>query len=111
MDDGGGGPLRRSNKGLSVAVRVQPGASVNRIDGMVSDAEDNRRVAVKVTAVADKGKANKAIIKLLAKAWKVPAGSIDIAAGATQRNKTLLLADASEAMLTRLQEWLKTMPS
>lgn len=106
-----GGPLRRSAKGLLVGLRVQPGASVNRIDGIVSDADGACRIAIRVTAAPEKGKANQAVIKLLSKAWKVPASHIEIATGAPQRNKTLLLTDSSEAMLTRLVEWLKTMPS
>ncbi len=105
------GPLRRSGNGLLLAVRVQPGASANRVDGIVGGADNTLRVSVKVTAAPDKGEANKAVIRLLAKTWKVPASRIEIAAGATQRNKTLLLKDEADAMLTRLQEWLKTMTS
>lgn len=108
MVDGANGPLRRGDGGLLVAVRVQPGASGNRIDGIVTAADDSQRIGLRVTAPADKGRANKAAAKLLAKAWKVPAGSIEIVAGASERNKTLLLAGETELLRARLLDWLKT---
>lgn len=107
MGEDGNGPLRRGDGGLLVSVRVQPGASANRIDGIITAADDSRRIGLRVTAPADKGKANKAATRLLAKAWKVPPGSIDIVAGASQRNKTLLIAGEAEMLHSRLREWLR----
>ena len=48
------------------------------------------------------------MIKLLAKAWSVPAGTIGITAGATDRNKTVLVAGEAAALHRRLENWLAT---
>ncbi|WP_421693824.1 DUF167 family protein [Aestuariivirga sp.] len=53
-------------------------------DGAVS-------LAVKVTAVPDKGQANKAVIETLAKACRLPKSAFELVAGATERNKTVLV--------------------
>ena len=48
-------------------------------------------LAVKVTAAPDKGRANKAVIEVLAKAWRLPKSAFALVAGETERNKTLLV--------------------
>jgi uncharacterized protein (TIGR00251 family) len=103
-----GSPLRRCEEGVLMAVRVQPNAAANRIDGIDVAADGSPRLKLRVTAAPDKGKANKAAVKLLAKACGVPPSSIAVAAGATQRNKTLLLQGESETLYARLDEWLRT---
>jgi uncharacterized protein len=69
-----------------VELRVTPRAGRNEI-GAVRDG----RLLVKVTAAPEDGKANAAVIKLLSKAWHVPATSMEIIHGETSREKTLLL--------------------
>ena len=60
-------------------------------------------MAFLVTAVPEDGKANKAVIALLAKRLKLPKSAIDIASGATDRRKTLLI-DGDPALLAQLTE-------
>ena len=64
-----------------VTVRVQPGASRNEI------AERDGQLVVRVTAQPADGKANKAVVKLLAKHFGVPPTSIEIVRGHTRRDK------------------------
>ena len=48
-------------------------------------------LAVKVTAVPDKGRANKAVIETLAKACRLPKSAFQLVSGETDRNKILLV--------------------
>ena len=58
------GPLRRN----LLAVRVTPKASRNEVTGLYRAADGAVSLSVKVTAAPDKGQANAAVIKVLAKA-------------------------------------------
>jgi uncharacterized protein (TIGR00251 family) len=85
---------------------VQPGGGENRIEGVVRAADGQVRLKVRVTAAAESGKANRALIKLLAKAWRLPAGGIELVVGAKARNKVLLVEGEPEAVSRRLEAWL-----
>ncbi|MDP6831119.1 MAG: DUF167 family protein [Alphaproteobacteria bacterium] len=99
-------PFRVIRDGVAVAVRLRPGASANRIDGIQTMADGARRLQVRVTAVPEKGKANQALIKLLAKAWRVPRGSLSVIVGAKDRDKSVLLQGDGGADVKFLQRWL-----
>jgi uncharacterized protein (TIGR00251 family) len=81
---------------LSLSVRLTPKASRNAIIGWAQDAAGNRFLKVSVTAVPEKGKANKALIALLAGEWGISRQSIEIAKGATAKNKLLIIKNISE---------------
>lgn len=78
--------------GCLVSVRLTPKASRARIEGIARDADGRSWLKVSVTAVPENGKANAALIALLAKAWRLPKGSLAVTAGATARRKTLRIA-------------------
>jgi uncharacterized protein (TIGR00251 family) len=61
------------------------------------------RLKIRVTVPPEEGKANRAVIELLAKALKVPKSSIRIKRGTTGRMKTLEIEGIS---LAKLQEKL-----
>ena len=98
-------PFTVVRDGVAVAVRLRPGASANRIDGIQTMADGRPRLQARVTAVPEKGKANQALIKLLAKAWRVPRGSLAITAGAKNRDKTVLLQGLGMADMKFLERW------
>ncbi len=77
--------------GLVVPVRLTPKASRDGIEGLREDAAGGWVLAVKVTAVPEKGKANAALEKLLAKALGIASGRVSVVGGATSRNKELLV--------------------
>jgi len=95
--------------GVRVALRVTPKASKNAVTGFKETAGGGRALAVSVTAVPEDGKANEAVIKLLAKEWRVPKSSLDVVAGATDRNKVLHVAGDADALLLRLDAWAKVL--
>jgi uncharacterized protein len=47
---------------------------------------------VRVSAVPDKGKANAAVVALLARAFDVPKSAVSLVSGETARQKTLAIA-------------------
>jgi hypothetical protein len=67
-------------------VRAQPGASKSGIRG-----EQQGALKVSVTQIAEKGKANKALIEVLAKELGLKRSQIELLAGPTQQNKRFLI--------------------
>ena len=98
-------PFRANDAGIAIAVRLRPGASANRIDGIQTLADGKLCLSVRVTAAPEKGKANQAMIKLLAKTWHVPRGNLSVITRAKDRNKTLLLQGEPDAQMRILNLW------
>ena len=71
---------------MLLEVKVQPRSNRNTVE--VID-QGKLRVRVRVTAAAEGGKANQAVVALLAKKLGVPRSSITIVRGATSRSKVL----------------------
>lgn len=91
--------------GLRLAVRLQPGASCNRIDGPACLDDGQTVLKVRVTAVAEKGRANKALIALLAKTWHLPKTAFELTAGQQNRRKLLTLTGDTSDLAARLEDW------
>lgn len=92
--------------GLRVAIKVTPKASRDRIGDAFTDADGRAVLKVSVTAAPDRGKANDAVIRLLAKAWSVPKTSIKVASGATDRRKTLHVTGDAAGLENKLRKWM-----
>lgn len=75
-----------------VAIRVTPRAASNRIAVEPATADTPARLRVHVTTVPEDGKANKAVIALVAKALGVPKSRVAIVRGETGRDKLLRIA-------------------
>ena len=67
-----------------IAVKVQPGASTNRLVGKVGD-----EWKITLTAPPVEGRANQACIEFLARLLGVPRSAVTIARGKTGRRKLL----------------------
>jgi uncharacterized protein (TIGR00251 family) len=97
-------PYRMTAGGLlRIAVKLTPRASRDAVQGIERDAGGTARLKVMVRALPEAGKANAALIKLLAKVWKIPRSSLDIAAGETSRLKELELKGEALPVI----DWLK----
>ncbi len=97
-------PIRRAGADLILALRLTPRAARARIGGVFTDAQGNCWLQASVTAPPDKGRANAALIALLAKALRVPPSSILLETGDTNRLKRLRLADCTPATEDQLKE-------
>lgn len=84
-------------------VRLTPRASANRLVGLVAEADGGVALKVMVTAAAEDGKANAALIALLAARWHLAKSDIAILAGATDRRKTLHIAGPPAGLLPALE--------
>lgn len=79
-------------------IRVQPKASKNEIGDFLEDGT----LKVRVTAPPEDGKANAAVIKLLAKRLKIAPSALEITRGHASRNKTIEIAELTDDELKRL---------
>ena len=89
-----------------VRVRLTPNAAGDRIDGWQTAADGLEHLAARVRAVPEKGKANIALIALLAKSLGLAKRQIELARGSTSRIKTVCLhvGDAERAGLLKTLE-------
>ena len=83
-------------------MKLAPGASRQRIEGCVPAPGGGSALKVAVGAPAVDGKANAALIRLLADALGVAKGTITVVAGATQRRKLLHIAGDPGSLARRL---------
>ena len=83
--------------GTRLRVRVKPGARKAAILGVHDGA-----LRVAVTAVAERGKANLAVVALLASALDLPAASVTIVGGKTSQNKVVEIGSDVAAICTML---------
>lgn len=100
-------PLAPRSDGVTLAVRLTPKASANRIQGLVAEAGGDIVLKAAVTAPPEKGKANAALIKLLAKAWSLPKTSLTVISGATDRNKVLHIEGDPDRLMTQIESVLE----
>jgi uncharacterized protein (TIGR00251 family) len=100
-------PIRRLPDGIAVSVRLTPKAAADRIDGVTSDAAGRAALKARVTAAPESGKANAALLGLLAKRWKLPKSSLSIASGAKDRNKVVHIAGDPAALERRIAQWIE----
>ncbi len=88
--------MLKDQAGLRLAVRVTPKASRDRIVGWQGDV-----LKLCVTAVPERGKANQAVLRLLADTLELPTSALQVLRGQTGRDK-LLAVDADPSVLRRL---------
>ena len=86
-------------EGLQIFVRLTPGSNRDAVEGTEKGADGRVYLKVRVRAIAEKGKANRALIALLATRSDVAKSRIEIVSGQTSRLKSLFLQGDSDAML------------
>lgn len=92
--------LTQTASGTLLPVKAKPNARKNEIRGAIDGA-----LKVAVTATAEKGKANEAIVKLLAKLIAVPKSQVKLLAGGTISTKKFLISGVDPAELNeKLQQ-------
>jgi uncharacterized protein len=89
--------VRRDGERLSFTIRVTPRASANAVAG-----ERGGLLLVRVTAAPVDGRANDAVVALLAKLLGTPRGAITVVSGAGARTKRVSVPRGAEAALQRL---------
>ena len=102
-------PYEAAADGVRIAVRLSPKASRAGVAGLGADAEGRAYVKMRVTAPAQDGKANAALLKLLAKEWGLARGSLRIGSGQHDRRKSVHLAGDTAFLMEKLRCWINTM--
>ena len=94
--------FERLADGIRLHLRATPNAGLDRIDGFETRDDGATVLRVRVKAVPDKGKANAAVMVLLAKTLGVPKSAITLVTGETSRQKTLHIAGDPDALAAAL---------
>jgi uncharacterized protein (TIGR00251 family) len=89
--------VRRDGERVSFTIRVTPRAAANAVGG-----ERDGALLVRVTAPPVEGKANAAVVKLLAEALDLAPTAIYVERGAAARTKRVSVPQSAEAALRRL---------
>jgi len=95
-----------SAAGVRLRLKVAPKARRNEIGGWLDEPDGAKALKIAVTAAPEDGKANAAVIALLAREWGVAKSAISVVAGATDRRKIVEIRGPSAELMQRLQAWL-----
>jgi uncharacterized protein (TIGR00251 family) len=95
--------LRETADGVTLAVRVQPGAKKTAIVGIYGEgAAAQLKIAVQAPPV--EGRANEALVEFLAKYFSLTRAQVELIAGETSRSKVFLLRGSSSDLAHRVLE-------
>tara|TARA_R110002126_G_scaffold201238_2_gene348745 strand:- start:36601 stop:36921 length:321 start_codon:yes stop_codon:yes gene_type:complete len=88
--------------GLKLAIRLTPKANIDAIEGVETDDAGRCYIKARVRAVPEKGKANKALIALVAKRSGIAKSLIRIDSGETSRLKMLFVEGSNEDLVQKI---------
>ncbi len=91
-----------ASDGVFLALRVTPKASHNEVNGIAVDGQGRAALKVRVTVAPEGGKANEAVIKLLAKAVGVAKTAIVVVGGESAREKRVHIQGNSQELIEKL---------
>ncbi|HEV2335572.1 MAG TPA: DUF167 family protein [Stellaceae bacterium] len=95
---------------MRIAVRLTPRARADRLIGVARLGDGAPILKVTVTAPPAEGRANAALLQLLAKEWNVPRRDLAILGGQKSRNKVVGITGDPALLLKRLGAALATLP-
>ena len=93
-----------------MAIRLSPRAKADRLLAIAATAEGGRAIRVSVSAPPQGGRANEALLRLLAYTWHLPRRNLSIAAGATSRNKIVNVAGDPHQLFAQLSGEIANLP-
>jgi uncharacterized protein len=101
---------RQDGTDLLLSVRLTPGAAREDVGGCWTDEKGAQWLCARVRAVAEKGKANGALVALLAKGMDWPRSAFSLESGDSNRLKRLRIkggADALARLSAIIREWVE----
>jgi uncharacterized protein (TIGR00251 family) len=104
------GPITPTHDGVRVVIRLSPRAKSDRLRGFAATAEGGRAIKVSVTAPAQDGRANEALLQLLSQTWRLRRGDLSLAAGAGSRSKIVRVAGDPHQLLAKLSREIADLP-
>lgn len=97
-----GAAIRRHDDHVRLSVRLTPNGGRDAVEGWETGADGESYLKARVSDPPDKGKANKALIALVAKAAGVAKSAVSLVSGDTQRKKILQIEGDPEDIVLRL---------
>ena len=95
--------LIRHAEGVRAALKVTPRAVSSGVRGIEVDGAGRGYLAVRVNAPPEAGKANAAVIRLLAGRWRLPQRDLEVISGASGRRKVLQIHGSPDVLIARLE--------
>jgi uncharacterized protein (TIGR00251 family) len=92
---------------MRLVVRLTPNAGRNAVEGFETAGDGESFLKARVTAAPENGKANKALIALLADTFRLPKSTISIISGETARKKILRINGDPEDLEIKFNKVLK----
>lgn len=93
-----------------MAIRLLPRARVDPLVAIASATDGRRVLKATVTAPPDAGRANEALLQLLARAWHIPRRDISIISGLTSRNKAVRVAGDPQRLIEKIAPEIARLP-
>ncbi len=97
-------PWSLTSGGAVLAVRLTPKGGRDAIEGIDVLADGRAVLAVRVRALPAEGEANKALIRVIAKAVGIPSRDVTLVAGATARLKRLAILGHGPTAIAALEK-------
>ncbi len=91
--------------GLRFTVKLTPKGRANALCGTMPAPDGGDILKACVTAAPEDGKANEALIRILAETWNLPRTDFSIASGATSRLKGILITGNTDILMARTPQW------
>ncbi|WP_457796802.1 DUF167 family protein [Methylocystis sp. S23] len=85
-------PWTAESEGVTLWLRLTPKGGRDAIDGVETLADGRRVLKARVRAAPEDGRANAALVELIAKTLAVPKKAVTIRSGETSRVKKLFIA-------------------
>ncbi len=103
-------PYRARDGGVDVFVRLTPKSARDAVEGVEVTDDGRAHLKARVRAVPEKGKANQALVKLVAKAFGVRASDVELVSGDTARLKTLRIAGDPQTIIATIEAATAAIP-
>ena len=104
------GPLSLAQDGVRVAIRLTPRGKADRIIAVAAAAGGSGTLKASVTAPPERGRANEALLLLLASTWHLPRRDLAIIAGAASRQKTVQISGDPHRLFERIGALISALP-
>ena len=95
-------PFREEVDGIVLHLRLTPKGGRDAFEGVALDSAGKAALQARVRAVPEDGKANEALIELIAKTLRVKKSALVLVSGATSRQKTIRISGDPGAVMPRL---------
>ena len=95
-------PWRVSGDAVLLSLRLTPRSSKDALEGVETLSDGRSVLKARVRAVPEDGKANLALLRLLADQLDLPMRALSLATGATGRTKVIRIEGTPAATLARL---------